>query len=309
MAIQRVSFFFFSLYFITLAFGFSQDYKGKGRISGFVLDENGQPLQGVTVKLLYADSQKGFEVETDSKGKWSGTWLRSGLWHLDFEKDGYVPYKMGIRIKEHERNPDIEVRMKKLKGPAVSDDLRSLVGEGNRLYEEGRLEEALEAYRGILEQFPGAYILNKNIGNVYFRMEQYDQAIAQYMKVLENNPSDYEAMMLIGNSYSNKDEEEKAMEWYNKIAIGEIHDPTVLYNIGTNFYEKSKFAEALKYYQKAMEIRKDFLDALYQLGLAYSALGNYKEAIETFELYLQRDPDSERAKQAGNFLEFLKKKL
>jgi len=309
MAMKRVSFLFLSLCVITLAFVFSQDYKGKGRIAGFVLDENGKPLQGVMIKLLYADSQAGFEVETDSKGKWSGTWLRSGLWNLDFEKAGYIPYKMSIKVSEHERNPDIEVRMKKFEGQIISEDLKFLVSEGNRLYEEGRLEEALKAYKGVLVEFPDAYILNKNIGSAYFRMEQYEKAITHYMKVLENDPGDYEAMMLIGNSYSNKGEDEKAMEWYNKIAIGEIHDAIVLYNIGTSFYEKSRFAEALKYYQKAVEIKKDFLDALYQLGLTYSALGNYKEAIETFERYVQRDPDSERARQAGNFLEFLKKKL
>ncbi len=308
MAIKRASFFFVCLWVIQSVFVFSQDYKGKGRVIGFVFDENGKPLQGVKVKLLYADSHTGFEVETDDKGKWSGTWLRSGMWHLDFEKAGYVPYKMGIRIKEHERNPDIEVRMKKFKQQAVYEDLGVLISEGNRLYEEGKLEEAIEAYKGVLENFPDAYLLNKNIGNAYFRMEQYDRAITHYMKVLENNSGDYEAMMLIGNSYSNKGEDEKAMEWYNKIAVEEIHDAIVLYNIGTSFYEKSRFAEALKYYQKAVEINKDFLDALYQLGLTYSALGNYKEAIETFEGYLQRDPDSERAKQAGNFLEFLKKK-
>jgi tetratricopeptide (TPR) repeat protein len=309
MVTKRVSFFFISLCIISCALALPQDYKGKGRVTGFVYDEDRQPLQGVKVKLLYAASQSGFDVETDKNGKWTGTWLRSGTWHVDFEKPGYLPHRISVNIKEYEKNPEIEISMKRIEVQAVSDDLKSLVSKGNRLYEERKWQEALKAFKGVLEKFPSAYILNKNIGNVYFQMEQYEEAIAHYMKVLENNPTDYEAMMLIGNSYGNKDKEEKAMEWYNKIAFEEIHDPTVLYNIGTNFYEKSRFDEAQKYYRKAVEIKRDFLDAFYQLGLTHSALGNYKEAIETFELYLKQDPDSERAKQASNFLEFLKKKL
>lgn len=300
---------FLSFFFFASAFIFTQDYKGKGRVAGFVYDEEGHPLQGVKVKLFYAASQSGLNLETDKNGKWTGTWLRSGTWDLDFEKPGYLAHKLRVDLKEYDKNPDIEIRMKNIETQAVAGELRSLVDEGNRFYEEGKWKEALDAFKAALENFPNATILNKSIGNVYFRMEQYDQAIEFYQKVLGENPSNYETMVFIGNSYSNKGEDDKAMEWYNKIALDQIKDPSVLYNIGANFYEKSRYEEALKYYRKTVEIKQDFTDAIYQLGLTHTALGNYKEAIEAFEQYLKQDPDSDRAKQAMNFLDILRKKL
>ena len=116
-------------------------------------------------------------------------------------------------------------------------------------------------------------------------------------------------MLLIGNTYTNRGDDQKALEWYNKIEFEKIDDPIVLYNIGTNFYNMSKFDEALKYFEKAVRIQSDFLDALYQLGLTNLTLGHYKEAVGTFETYLQHDPDSQRASQVKNFIEFLKKKI
>jgi tetratricopeptide (TPR) repeat protein len=297
-------FFFFASILVV-----SQDYKGKGRVAGFVYDEDGRPVHGVKVKLFFVESQSGFDLETDKNGKWTGNWLRSGTWDLDFIKSGYLPQKLRVNIKEFAGNPDIEITIRAIEAQAVSDDLKSVVSEGNRLYEEGKWNDALEAYKSVLEKFPNATILNKSIGNVYFRMEQYDQAIEYYQKVLKENPGNYETMVLIGNSFSNKGDDDKAMEWYNKIAIDEIHDPSVLYNIGANFYEKSRYEESLKYYRKAVEIKQDFTDALYQLGLTHTALGNYKEAIEAFEQYIRQDPDSERSKQAVNFLDILRKKL
>lgn len=299
--------FFVSAFLISL-FGFAQDYKGKGRVTGFVYDEAGRPLEGVIVRLYYVDSRSGYEVKTDEGGKWSGVWLRFGKWDIDFEKPGYLPYKISIKIKEFDKNPDLQITMQKAEGQAVSEVPKSLISEGNRLYEEGNWEGSLQAFKNILDRFPEADIVKKSIGDVHFKMEQYEQAIRFYQEVLEKNPDDFETMISIGNCFSNRGEEEKAMAWYSKIGIEEIHDVNVLYNIGTDFYERSLFEKALEYYMKAVELKSDFLDALYQLGLTHSTLEHYEKAVEAFNLYLERDFDSERAGQVRGFLDFLKKK-
>ena len=57
------------LFFLLTTIVFSQDWTGQGRQIGFVYDEEGNPLEGVKVKLLYTNTQSGFEVTTDKKGK------------------------------------------------------------------------------------------------------------------------------------------------------------------------------------------------------------------------------------------------
>src|SRR4030043_664028 len=99
---RKIGIIFVSAFLISL-FGFAQDYKGKGGVSGFVFDEAGRALEGVIVRLYYVDSRSGYEVKTDEGGKWSGVWLRSGTWDIGFEKSGYLPYKISIKIKEFDK--------------------------------------------------------------------------------------------------------------------------------------------------------------------------------------------------------------
>lgn len=291
------------------SFVFSQSYKGKARVFGYVYDEAGNPLEGVRVKLFSIKTQSGLSVVTDSQGKWVASWIRGGGWNVDFERFGYETKKIIIQLSEVKRNPSVEVSLKKAEGVVVSEEIEEELERGNKFFDEGKYEEAVEVYEKILEKNPDVYVINKNIGNCYFKQENYEKAEEYYQRVLEKSPSDSKTMLAIGNCYANRNENEKALEWYNKIEFEKIDDPIVLYNIGTIFYNSSKVEEALRYYKRAVEIQEDFLDGIYRLGFSYLTLARYKEAIETFENYLKHDPDSERATQVKGFIEFLKKKI
>jgi len=288
---------------------YAQAYKGQGRINGVVTDDQGNPLEGVKIKLYLEKVKSGFETETDKDGEWKAWWIRGGTWKIDFEKPGYVPHKLDAEVDEWKKNPPILVTMKKVEGAVLTEELVEALNEGNELYDQMDYAEAISSYQKILEKLPDAHIINKNIGNCYFQMEQYEEAEEYYKKVLDKDPEDQEIMMLIGNTYTNRSESEKASEWYKKIDFETISDPTVLYNIGSNFYSGKKYEDALKYYKRAIEIKTDFLDALYQLGLVHLTLANYQDSIQVFENYLEKDPDSERSDQVRNFIEFLKTKI
>ncbi len=306
---MRKAGFLLALILLACTIVLSQAYKGKGKIKGYVLDEGGNPLEVVKVKLYSLKSQSGFETVTDADGKWKAYWIRGGKWNIDFEKIGYKPEKISAEINEYKKNHDIEIKMEKIEGLVITEELKEDLRRGNEFFNEEKYDEALESYKSIIEVFPDAYIIDKNIGNCYFQMEKYDLAEEYYRKVLEKDPSNNEVMLLIGNTYANRGQDDDALEWYSKIEFEKIDDPIVLYNIGTNFYNISKFEEALKYYKRAVEIQDDFLDGLYQLGLAHLTLGNNQEAIDAFENYLEHGSDSEKASQVKGFIEFLKKKI
>jgi tetratricopeptide (TPR) repeat protein len=288
---------------------FSQTYRGKGRLLGTVNDEQGNPIEGVTVKLFSERADAGFEVLTDAEGRWTASWIRGGPWKIDFLKVGYMPETAQTEVNEFKRNPEINIIMKKAEGLLLTDELKAALKEGNVLYVEGRYDEAIQVYQSIIDEYPDVYVIYMNIGNAYFVMEKYDEAEAAYMKVLEQDPDNNDAKLAVGNCYQNRGNSEKALEWYNQIEFENIKDPTVLYNIGTNFYNLAKFEDALKYYQRAVELKEDFADGLYQLGLAYLNLTKYKESIDVFEKYLEVDSESGRADQVRAFIEFLKTKI
>ncbi len=284
----------------------AQTYKGKARIKGFVYDEEGNPIEGVTVKLYSVIGESGFEVETDAEGKWLASWIRGGAWNVDFEKIGYAPKKISIDVKSYGRNPDIEATLEKVEGLVITPELGEELGKGNDLYNQGQYKESIALFEKLLADNPDAYIINMNIGNAYFQMEEYDTALSYYAKVLDAAPDNIRAKLQAGNALANQGKDEEALEWYSKIDFQEIDDATVLYNIGTNYYNSGQYADALKYYERALEVDKNFLDAVYQAGLANLSLGENKNAVKYFELYLEKDPDSQRADQVRGFLDYLK---
>ena len=290
------------------AFLGAQDWKGKGRLGGLVLDQAGTPLEGVRVKLFSVKAQEGLEVKTDKSGRWMAAWIRSGGWNVDFEKVGYAPKKLSVEISENKKNPDIEIALDKIEGLVLTDEIKDLLTKGNDLYDKSDYAGALAVYEELLAKYPDAYPVHLNIGNCYFAQEKYDLAEASYMKLLEKDPKNVNGIIAVGNCYANRGDIAKAQEWYGKIEFEKIEDATVLYNLGTIYYNNAKFEDALKFYQKAVEKQKDSTDALYQLGLTYLNLQKNAEAIGTFEAYLKIDAESERAGQVKSFLDYLKKK-
>jgi tetratricopeptide (TPR) repeat protein len=305
---KKKALFVFFFLAIATASAFAQSYRGQGRLTGVVLDQDGKPIEGVKVKLFSVKGAAGFELTTDAKGEWKAIYIRGGGWDLDFEKIGYAPKKISVQIQESFQNPPVETRLKKVEGLVITDDLKAGLKQGNRLFAEKKYEEAVAVLAALVAKNPDAYVINKNIGNCYFELQRYDQAEEYYRKVLDKEPANAEIMLLVGNCLTNRGETEKAMEWYAKIEFDKITDPNVLFNIGTAFYRQSKFEEALKYYRRSVELKSDFLDGIYQVGLTYISLQNNAEAVKVFEQYLKLDPDSPKASQVRSFLEYLRKK-
>jgi tetratricopeptide (TPR) repeat protein len=281
---------------------------GRGRLTGLVMDQKGQPIEGVTVKLFAVKHQGGFSVETGKEGKWAATMLSGGEWNLDFEKMGYAPFRTSVTVKELERLPEIKVVLQKVEGLVLSDELKKALGEANQLFEKKDYAGALEGYNAIMTKYPDAYIIWQNIGNCHFAQEQYDKAEEAYRKVLAKSPTDTSALVAVGNCYFNRNQTEQALEWYAKVDFSKIADPTVLYNIGLNLFGSAKYDEALKYFQRSVEVQKDFEDGYYQMGLTFVSMQKTTEAIAVFEQFMKQFPESPKTDQVKGFLEYLKKK-
>jgi tetratricopeptide (TPR) repeat protein len=287
----------------------AQEWKGQGRIPGIVVDEKGAPIEGVRVKFSCPKYEGGFEVTTGKDGKWTGAWMRSAAWDIDFDKIGYLPVHKSLQMNQFERYKEMSVTMKKVQGlVAVSDDMKKDLVAANDLFDKKQYPAALDAYKAFLAKFPDAYFIWRNIGNSYFVQEKYDEAEAAYKQILAKDANDVDAIISIGNCYSNRGNTDGAIEWYAKVVMEKITDSDMLYAVGLAYSKSAKLEDARKYFEKAVELDGNNADAIYQLGLTYTALQNKEKAIEIFEKYLKADPDSERAGQVKGFLDYLKKK-
>ncbi|MHB8054520.1 MAG: tetratricopeptide repeat protein [Candidatus Aminicenantales bacterium] len=285
----------------------AQNWKGKGRLEGIILDEKGTPVPGVKVKFTFVKDNEGFEVVSEQTGKFYGNWIRKGTWNIDFFKPGFEVKAISINANEYTKNEDLKIILIKAAGIVLTQEIKDKLNAANLLFDQKNYPAAIEAYTGIITENPEIYILYKNIGNCYFAQEQYEKAEETYMKILEKEADNADAMVLIGNTYANRNMGDKAMEWYAKINLEKITDATVLVNIGINYLNMGKADEALKYFKQAVVVNPNDLDALYRLGLAYISSTDSSDAIVCFENYLKIDSTSERAEQVRKFLDYLKK--
>lgn len=69
-------------------------------------------------------------------------------------------------------------------GALIGGSAYSKNEEGNRLYREGKYEEALKKYTEAQLSLPESPELHYNIGNVLYRMGKYDEAVEEYSKAL-----------------------------------------------------------------------------------------------------------------------------
>lgn len=299
-------FFLLAALILSVSFSLFCQYEGKGRLKGTVTDLEGNPLADVKVKLYSFRAESGFETKTDKNGVWKAMWIRGGTWNVDFVKTGYGTKKISTNIREDSKVVIIDITLGPIKGPAIEKNMMKDFEKGNRLFNEGKYDQALETYQKIVEEFPDAYQLNLNIGNCFFEKQEYEKAVQAYLKVTEKEPDNTDALLSIGNSYSNLKQFDKALEWYNKIEVSKINDHLVLYNIGVFYFNNGNIKEAVPFLKRSVEVKEDFLDGWYQLGMAYMGTENNQAAVTAFETYLKHDQESEQAKQVQEILKAIK---
>ena len=156
MKTHKLHFFFLLTFYLLIVslYVFSQAGRGKARVNGIVLDEDGKPLASakVTIELLSSESIKR-DTTTDKDGEWVFIGLGSGNWRLTVNAEGYIPTSTTFFVSQLEKNPKIPLKMKKpeLSKDAVIRDEASLafIEKANQLFNDKDYDGAL----AILEQF------------------------------------------------------------------------------------------------------------------------------------------------------------
>lgn len=290
----------------------SGQIRGQAKMLGIVLDEEtGQPIEGVTIKAYFPGADASAAPETTNpEGRWKILFIRGGMWNLDFGKVGYLPQKISHRVvfEMGVKVPEIEIRMRKVKGLVVREDIVKEIEKADRLFSEKDYPGALAAYRSVLAKFPDFYIIRMNIGACQFAQGDYESALAEYLEVHEKQPDRGDLLLAIANTYNNWGKPGEAVAWYKKVQVSDIRDVDSAFNTGAVFSTSGSPADALPYFLKAVELDPQFAEAYYQLGLCHVALGAAPEAIAALNKFIELKPDAPDAATAKAIVETLSKK-
>ena len=167
----------------------------------------------------------------------------------EVEKARYFMERQGAR-KVSLEDPLMEVLVELAAGS------RSLQARGNEAYRQGRLQEALEAYRKAVEADPDNGEFRVNLAAVLSRLDDLESAAGQLRHALRLDPGD-------------------ALAHFNLAAV---------------LARQGRDRAALGHYREAIALRPDYKNAHFNLANALLRLRRFETAASHFDRVLEIEP-------------------
>ncbi|MEQ1856666.1 MAG: tetratricopeptide repeat protein [Longimicrobiales bacterium] len=117
--------------------------------------------------------------------------------------------------------------------PARAQAGRAQAQQGNRLFEEGRFEEAHQRYLEGLAEAPGSGVLLFNDGNALYRSDDHQRAMEAYQRALDTGDPALasDAWYNLGNALYRQQQLEPALEAYKQALRLDPSDPDAKHNL------------------------------------------------------------------------------
>jgi tetratricopeptide (TPR) repeat protein len=286
----------------------AQDWKGMGRLEGKVLDADGAPIAGATVKLEREGYGDGTTVKTDKKGRWALGGIAAATWNADIEAAGYQPRKISIPLpSESARLKPVEVKLEKAAAAGPPPEVREALERAEAAYKERRFAEARAEFEKLLALRPDlAITIHQRIGFTYIGEKQYAKGLEHLQKVIDAEPGNAVIRGIMAQAALEGGMLERGMELLAGIDDSAITNPDLFFNIGVNLVNAGRQEDAIVYFTKAVTLDPAYADGYFRRGLAYLGVSKMAEAKADFNKLLELKPEGPEADLARKALDQIK---
>jgi len=126
---------------------------------------------------------------------------------------------------------------------------------------KGETDNAIEAYKKVIEIKPDYVASYNNLGNAYLSKNMTEEALNMYKKSIEVDPNTAEGYYNLGILYSRKGDNNKALQLYSKAITIRPEYADVWFASGIVEYNRRDYARAAQLFKKAVEINPGFTAA------------------------------------------------
>ncbi|MCA9801046.1 MAG: tetratricopeptide repeat protein [Cyanobacteria bacterium HKST-UBA02] len=193
---------------------------------------------------------------------------------------------------------------------AMTDEVRSMCSESERLINSGKIKEAISLLNRAASMDPSCGEVHGYLGMALQNSMKTKEAVEEYKKAIELNPQMSFINVNIGNCYLNLNSPAQAVPYFQKYleenpnapdaasvrmsiqkagTQGNRNDLRSVMEKGQSLMQSRRFAEARALFEQAVAISPDFAPAHFYLGYARSEGGDFKGAISEFQKCLSID--------------------
>ena len=312
---------------LTLSAAASAQSRGKLRLTGKVLNEAGQPVDGADVRA----AKKG-EAEpeiratkTNKSGEWTLAGLAAGEWVIEAMKDG-VGATVTEKLTEDMASKTVTITFGKAgapgapgaaapAAPAAPDpaaEINAADAQAIQLAKEGKIAEARKIYEDLLAKYPTVYQLNAMIAQMYAAENNVPKATEHVKIALEKEPTNPDYLMLQAELLMETGDKEGAQKILDTIEIGKIKNPRAFINNAIhkiNSGDKAQAEQAVELLTKLITQFPNDPLLLYLRARAYIAATKLVEAKADLEKYVaMAPPTAPQMADAKKLLDQLNKK-
>ena len=201
------------------------------RIGGVVRDETGSTIRGAIVRAETGGTGSSsapmtLTTATDDRGRFVFVASRSGDWRLTFEAPGFDAQTIPLSVRLGGAAPNLDVKLDRRESPEAfgalagidSKSLSAQLAAAAVLYDEGRHDQAIAAYREIKARAPALSLVNVQIGNSLLAKKSYAEAEASFQDALKSDPADANGLFAMGILREAQGNAADAQSWYQKAA-------------------------------------------------------------------------------------------
>jgi predicted Zn-dependent protease len=283
----------FLLSFALVAASAVAQLRGEGRLSGKVVDEQGQPVQDAEIKATL--NGQSLQAKSNKKGEWTITNVGGGEWIIDISKPGFDPVSGKIRVDEANMEPSATVKLvKHVEKVDPTAEINAQAEKAGALIQQQKFAEARKIFEDLLVKYPEVHQLHAFIGQTYAGENNLPKAI-EHMKIAnEKDPTNVEVTMFLGDLLMESGDKAAGTALLRSVDITKIKNPLPLVNVAIGLINESKTDEAIDLLTKLVQQFPTQPEPYYYRGRAYIGAKKMPEAKADLEKFVSIAPPGAR---------------
>ena len=161
-------------------------------------------------------------------------------------------------------------------------------------HQSGRHEQAIEQIERAIRLNGGRSAFHSNLGEAYRAVQDLPAAIACFRRALQIDPLSAKAVNNLGIALKDQEQLVEAIDCFQQALRIKPDYAEACYNLGTALAEQGQRAEAIRCYQQALQLKPDYGDAYNNLGNLWFNQGQFANAMTCYEQALALQPNLAR---------------